>query len=80
MRHFLLNNRDTEDIFIAIAKLDLIISKLLIRRELPTEFSEEQEAKINMKAKLKKENKEKKEKFLREQKKALEQDYEDIIF
>ncbi len=80
MRHFLLNNRDTEDIFIAIAKLDLIISKLLIRRELPTEFSEEQDAKINMKAKLKKENKEIKEKFLREQKKALEQDYEDIIF
>ncbi|MEI8338253.1 MAG: hypothetical protein WCF92_03885 [bacterium] len=78
MRYFLLSNQDTEDIFIAIANLDLIISKLLTIRELSTEFPEEQEVKLNMKTKIK--NKERREKFLRDQKKALEQDYENIIF
>jgi len=80
MKYYLLNNQDTEDIFIAISNLDLIISKLLTRRELSAEFSEERKVKINMKPKLKNENKERREKFLREQKQALEQDYENIIF
>ena len=33
-----------------------------------------------MKVKLKKENQDRREKFIREQKNALEQDYENIIF
>jgi hypothetical protein len=80
MRHFLLNNQDTEDIFIAIANLDLIISKLLTRRELSMKFPEEKKVKINMKAKLKKENKERRETFIREQQNALWQNYDNIIF
>jgi hypothetical protein len=80
MRYFLLSNQDTEDIFIAIANLDLIISKLLTTREISTEFPEEQEVKLNMKTKIKMKNKERREKFLRDQKKALEQDYENMIF
>ncbi len=80
MRHFLLNNQDTEDIFIAIANLDLLISKLLTRRELSMKFPEEKEVKINMKAKLKKENKERRETFIREQQNALWQNYDNIIF
>ena len=80
MRYFLLNNQDTEDIFIAVDNLNLIFSKLLDRRELSKEFLKEKEMKINLKAKLKEENKERREKFIREQKNALEQDYENISF
>lgn len=80
MKYFLLNNQDTEDIFLAVENLNYIFSKLLERRELSVEFFKEKEVKINKKAKLKNENKERREKFIREQKKALEQDYEDIIF
>jgi len=80
MKYYLLNDQDAEDIFIALESLGLLLSKLCTRREFSTEFSKENNYKINMNEKIKKENKVRREKFLREQKNALEQNYDDIIF
>lgn len=80
MRYFLLNQKDEEDIIIAVRLLNIKLLELFLEREITPDFMEKELAK--MKAKSKRERKDKMENAIKknEIRKILDQEYESIIF
>ena len=81
MRYFLLNEKDQEDILLAVRILNIKLLELFLAREVMPYCVEQELAKI--KAKSKRERKDKMENAIKKQnevKKTLDQEYENIVF
>jgi hypothetical protein len=81
MRHFLLTEKDQEDILSAVRSLNIKLLELFLKREFSTE-SVKQEV-LKMKARSRRERKDQMEYSIKKQneaRKVLDQEYENVIF
>lgn len=81
MRYFLLNEKDQDEIFSAVRSLNITLLELFIKKEILTESVEKEV--VKMKARSKRERKYQMEYAMKkqnEEKKLLDQEYDNIIF